>query len=390
MPLLIHVLHHLPNIRKPQRTFLIMLFNALFHFFGRATRVNLARHGGPSERAQARWEEKAIDFPALTLMALATEGVLTHPMAAVLDASFLPKSGKHTWGVGKFWNGSHARVEHGREISTFGLVDLQEETAYALDTRQTPATLTEEKSRMDFYSMQVQEMKPRLPASVKYLLVDGGYTKKNFIDSVIKEQLHVVGKLRKDANLWYLHTGLQKKGRGRPRLLDGKAWFDELFRWETCLPDEDGAERWIHTLWHMSLKRKVRVVLIKYTPKRYVLLFSTDLSLDVDTLCKLYRLRFQVEFLFRDGKQHTGLGEDQMRSQEGQQFHMNASMTALNLLRLEARRENAEVYSLASAKKRKYNEEFARMIFQQLGLDSETPENQAVIKKVRSYGALAA
>jgi hypothetical protein len=33
-----------------------------------------------------------------------------------MDASFVPKSGKHTYGLDRFWNGSHSRAEKGLEI----------------------------------------------------------------------------------------------------------------------------------------------------------------------------------------------------------------------------------------------------------------------------------
>ena len=390
MPLLTEILRHFNSIRKPQRTFLIAFISTLCRCFGRATRANIARLGGPAERTQARWEQEPLDFPALTLKALEIEGVSTHPMAAVMDASFLPKAGKHTWGLGKFWNGCHARVERGLEISTLGLVDLEEGTAYALETRQTPAALTGEETRMDAYLQQFVDMKEQLPKQVRHLLVDGGYTKRGFIDGVEDAGFDTVGKLRKDADLWYPYTGPHEKRRGRPQKYDGKVIYDDLSRWEWCPSDEHGASRWVHTLWHKSLHRKVKVVLIQHKPGQYALLFSTDLALGADEICRMYKLRFQIEFLFRDGKQHSGLGKSQMRSEEGQNFHMNAAMLALNLMRLEERRQSREVYSLGSVKKRNYNDELVRMIFQGLGLNAESPENQEVARKARLYGAVTA
>ena len=39
-----------------------------------------------------------------------------------------------------------------------------------------------------------------------------------------------------------------------------------------------------------------------------IILCSTDLTLSLTRVLELYELRFQIEFLFRDAKQHTGLG----------------------------------------------------------------------------------
>ncbi len=41
--------------------------------------------------------------------------------------------------------------------------------------------------------------------------------------------------------------------------------------------------------------------------KNVFTLFSTDLSLDANTILWFYKTRFQIEFLFRDAKQFLGL-----------------------------------------------------------------------------------
>jgi len=70
---------------------------------------------------------------------------------------------------------------------------------------------------------------------------------------------------------------------------------------------------------------------------RYALLFSTDLELDVVTLFYMYKARFQIEFIFRDAKQFTGLTEAQTRSAQRLHFHVNASLTTLNIAKIELR-----------------------------------------------------
>jgi len=65
------------------------------------------------------------------------------------------------------------------------------------------------------------------------------------------------------------------------------------------------------------------------------ILFSTDPELSPSKIVEYYRARFQIEFLFRDAKQHTGLMDCQARSSEAIQMHINASFVSLNLLKLE-------------------------------------------------------
>lgn len=58
---------------------------------------------------------------------------------------------------------------------------------------------------------------------------------------------------------------------------------------------------------------------------------STNLSRDAKTLVKYYRARYQMEFNFRDAKQHTGLTHCQARDKEKLDFHFNASLTSVNI-----------------------------------------------------------
>ena len=67
------------------------------------------------------------------------------------------------------------------------------------------------------------------------------------------------------------------------------------------------------------------------------ILCSTDLTLSLLRVLELYELRFQIEFLFRDAKQHTGFGQAQTLDSHGPEHFANAWLCALNLLRLEAR-----------------------------------------------------
>ena len=64
--------------------------------------------------------------------------------------------------------------------------------------------------------------------------------------------------------------------------------------------------------------------------KLYLLFFSTNLEFDASEILRYYKNRFQIEFLYRDGKQHTGLNDCQARSENKLYFHFNASLTAIN------------------------------------------------------------
>ena len=98
------------------------------------------------------------------------------------------------------------------------------------------------------------------------------------------------------------------------------------------------------SVWAVSLGREVRVVIVDYldtdkkTQTRKVF-FSTDLSLSARDIFDIYRTRFQLEFVFRDAKQFTGLTHCQARNKEALAFAFNASLSSVNVARAYARQE---------------------------------------------------
>ena len=59
--------------------------------------------------------------------------------------------------------------------------------------------------------------------------------------------------------------------------------------------------------------------------------YSTDIHLPSEQIVEYYQARFQIEFIFRDAKQFTGLFDCQARHLPRLDFHFNASLIALNL-----------------------------------------------------------
>ena len=115
------------------------------------------------------------------------------------------------------------------------------------------------------------------------------------------------------------------------------------------------------------------------------MLFSTDVELDALSLYRYYKARFQIEFLFRDGKQFTGLTDCQARSQTKLDFHFNASLSAVSLAKLEARQyrvDSQQSFSMASLKRRNFNQHLIDRIYDHLAngqsLDKSSPDYEAL------------
>ena len=62
-----------------------------------------------------------------------------------------------------------------------------------------------------------------------------------------------------------------------------------------------------------------------------VILFSSDLQLGWEKLIEYYSLRFQIEFNFRDAKQHFGLEDFMTTTERGVKNAANLSFLMVNL-----------------------------------------------------------
>lgn len=381
------------QLSKPKAKFLYTFFSTLFILRGRATLANLSRFSGWSEKTFRRNYQKAWGFARLNSILL--DLIDPGECIAAIDATTTAKAGRKTFGVGWFWSGCHNRTIRGLEFSCIAIVSMKFRTAFALSLRQTLAQ-TRNLSRLDHYLKQVQQCKRQLRKRVKYLVGDGAYSKKDFVEGICEIGINFIGRLRQDANMKYLYKGEHPKRRGPKRKYSGK--FKGIHRRRFSFVKKLANEK-IHLysccLYHVSLKRKIRVAaLLDTQTKKYVLLFSTDTQLDPEKILEYYSARFQIEFLFRDAKQHMGFGHCQSRSRKALDFHFNASLTALNIAKVEilSKRnpdEKAPI-SIANFKIAQSNRFWLNRIISKLDLDPELIINHPNFHELLNYGMNAA
>src|SRR2546423_1931778 len=399
------ILKQMPGLGQPQRKFLATLFVTILGRRGRVNCRNLSRYCDYSERTIARQFREPFDWPDFHQRVLRTALDPRSELVSAHDASFIPKSGKQTFGLGHFFNGCASRAERGLEISTLAVVDVTRRCAFTLAVSQTPpgedATPAEpEETRVDFYRQQLRAPRHRLPPSITNHCVASYYTKQKYIDEVVDLNLHAITTLRSDADCVFLYTGPHPKRRGARRKYAGKVNFPDLSRFEDLGTREDAPHLHLYTavVWHQTLKRRLRLVVLlnrKDPAKpRFIVLGSTDPDLNGYRLIDLYAARFQIEFLFRDSKQFTGLLDCQARAAAALDFHCNASLATLNLVRAEdlGRQQGQEphVFSMASWKQWQFNERLLDLFMENLALDPTWVKNHACYEKLRAYGAIAA
>jgi hypothetical protein len=382
--------------KKPQQKFVVHLLRLLLLFPGHATFRHLSRYSAYHERPFARWYARDFDFVALNKAAINQVIPPEHEQALVIEASFVSKSGKKTYGLDRCWNGSHSRNEKGREISTLAWLDSTDNGAYCLSVEQTPPTdegTDAEATRIDSYLEQLSRVVSEHHLSpLRYVITDGYYSTQKFLGGVRTLGLHQIGKLRIDANLRYLYQGPQRLGPGRPKTYDGKGNWDDLRRFEKVETEEDGIVLYHQLLNHVQFQRNLRIVLVVDTKhNRRAALFSTDVDLDALTLYRYYKARFQIEFLFRDAKQFAGLCDSQARSQAKLNVHFNACLRAVTLAKLDARQQNGDAaagFSMASLKRRAFNQHLIERISQHLAQGHSLEKSSPDYEELCNYGIL--
>ncbi|MEO6726811.1 MAG: transposase, partial [Blastocatellia bacterium] len=142
-------LNQLSTLAKPQRKFLVALIATILALRGRINYRNLARYGDYAERTYSRQFQQS--FPWLEYHAKVIQAAVrsSHELIVAQDASFIPKSGKKTYGLDRFYNGCAGRPERGLEISALAVVDVTQKGVYLAAVSQTPASLELKKEQAD-------------------------------------------------------------------------------------------------------------------------------------------------------------------------------------------------------------------------------------------------
>lgn len=384
---------------KWQKDFILELFVLIFSIQGRINFENLARYSPMNECTFRRNFSKFFEWLDFNLQLMYLGGLsFSNPVIAAIDCSFISKAGQETFGLDKFWSGVANRNKKGLEISLVSLIDVLSGTAWSLDVTQTPAGLSAKEgqagtyTRVDFYLEQILDLRSRLQ-QVRYFVADGYYAKIKIFDTLLSINKHLITKLRPDANLRYLYTGPHPEGKKGPKKkYAGKVnWKKvDLSKWTDIGRDEKYSHLHIYTqiLNSPHFKRNFRVVLLLNTKtNKYVVLASTDLNLSARLIVQYYQLRFQIEFLFRDAKQFTGLNHCQARAEEKLDFHFNASLAAINLAKV-IRKSNPTMKSMNSFVRKAYNTRVVEMLFSQLSLQAEFDLNHPKLETVLNLGCL--
>jgi len=391
--LIIRVLDKLSNINQWREDFLIETFILFLSIRGRINFLQLARYGKHKEQRYRQQFEKPFNFLAFNKELTLSQGSGRYAIA--FDPSYISKSGKKTPGVGWYWSGCVNKAKWGLEIGGLAAIDIDNHTAFHLEAVQT--LNTDQQTLTDWYAGVISDRKDILSGISKYLVADAWFSKKPFADQIISLEMHLISRLRDDADLKYLYKGPPTGKKGRPRKYDGKIIINDIdkeyFRFISSNEEE---MVYAAEVYSKALKRNIILVHVTY-PKANgkdacKLYFSTDVSMDPSEVLLYYQSRFQIEFLYRDGKQHTGLNDSQARSVNKLHFQFNASLTSLNIAKaihwLSLPKEERGSFSMSDIKTMNHNTLLLKRFIDVFGIRPYSIKNQNYVKELILYGTL--
>ena len=368
--------------------------SALLAMTGRVSMLNLSRwtSEGGSYRTIQRFFNTTIPWGTLLWVFFRTY-LFERESAYILagDETMVSKSGKSTYGLSRFFSSVSGKTIPGLAFLSLSLVSVKERRSYPLvmeqvvrgdsagnqsrlasehcDAIQTPSpernrgrlkgsqNRNKAEVKLSDALKQIQTMLTVLLAHVgdliplRYLVLDGYFGHNNALQMTKQCGLELISKLRVNTvSLYFPATGFPYAGRGRPRLYGQRfnpQHIDPKWRISRQTHANITTEVYQAKLRHKKFPAPLNVVCILKTHllrenKSHVLLFSSDLALDAEKMIDYYRLRFQLEFNFRDAKQFWGL-EDFMNVKKTpvsnaanlSMFMVNVSAKLLAPLRLE-------------------------------------------------------
>ena len=191
-----------------------------------------------------------------------------------------------------------------------------------------------------FIQQHIQRLLQQIGDAFKvvYFIFDGELGHNDAMQMVSQVGLHLVSKLRYNSALYFPYAG-PYAGRGPRRKYGKKLDYKNIpSAYLQATSIEEGIETNIYqlALWHKKFAEMLNIVVIvkrnvQTHKTAHVVLFSSDMTLGYAQLIDYYRLRFQLEFNFRDAKQYWGL-EDFMSVNEKPVYNSaNLAMFMVNV-----------------------------------------------------------
>jgi putative transposase len=324
------------------------VIEAMLSMSGRVTMRGLSRWSGKggSYRTIQRFFNASLHWCHLNWL-LIRHHVLDADDVVLMsgDHVVVTKSGKMTYGLDRFFSSLYGKTVPGLCFLSLSLLSVKRRTSYPVLTEQVEKVCeaaaqaqSTKKSRgqrgrpqgsknrnrrevalspsLRFIQEHIQSLLKQIGDAFKvvYFIFDGELGHNDAMQMVRQVGLHLVSKLRHNSALYFPYAG-PYAGRGPYRKYGKKLDYRNVpSAYLQATSIDEGIETNIYqlALWHKKFAEMLNVVVIVKTNLQthktaHVVLFSSDLTLGSAQLIDYYRLRFQLEFNFRDAKQYWGL-----------------------------------------------------------------------------------
>jgi putative transposase len=353
---------------------------AMLVMTGRVTMLGLSRWAGKggSYRTVQRWFSQALPWAMLFWVFFRQH--LYRPGEGYLlvgDEVVATKAGKHTHGLDRFFASLYGKPVPGLAFFALSLVSIQQRRSFPIRVEQVVRSDGEKAAR----KAKAAAKQPKVPCakrrpgrpkgskntpkadvtftpelvritswldallrliagvvSVTYVVLDGHFGNHNALAMAQQNNLHLISKLRCDAALYFPYTG-PYAGRGPHRKYGHKVDYAHIparYLQETTVDGHIQTCVYQAQLLHKEFTQPLNVVILVKTnlhtqARAHVILFSSDLELAYTALVDYYGLRFQIEFNFRDAKQHWGLEDFMNVTATGVTNAANLSLFMVNV-----------------------------------------------------------
>lgn len=386
----------LKPLNKWRKDFIKDVLWLFLSIYGRINFSQLGRYGSYCEQRYRQQFEQSFQF--LEFNAALVKQYCGERKVIAFDPSYIPKSGKHTPGLGRYWSGCAACVKWGLEISGIAAIDLDNHTAIHLEAVQTiPESQT---TLIDFYAKVLTDRADKLLKTSDTVVCDAYFSKEPFVTKLCEVGLHVVSRFRDDVRLQYIIPKVMTGKRGRPKEYEGAVDFENLDMNHFSLVQQENKDIKVYTaiVKAVALKRVVKIVLVHYLDngniKSSKIYFSTKNSLEAMEILDIYQTRFQIEFLYRDAKQFTSLTSSQAREVNKLNFHFNMSLTAVNVAKVahwfSIPKEERKSFSMSDIKTINHNALLLNRFISMFAIKPNILKNNQNVKELLFYGTNAA
>jgi putative transposase len=348
------------------------VIEAMLSMSGRVTMRGLSRWSGKggSYRTIQRFFTTSVHWCQLNFILIRQQLLDADDVLLMSgDHVVVTKAGKATYGLERFFSSLYGKAVPGLCFLSLSLLSVKRRTSYPVVTEQVEkaceataqAQPTQKASgprgrpkgsknrnrrevtlspSLRFIQEHIKRLLQQIGEAFKvvYFIFDGELGHNDALQMVRQVGLHLVSKLRYNSALYFPYAG-PYAGRG-PRRKYGKQLdyrnIPSAYLQATSI--DEGIETNIYqmSLWHKKFAEMLNIVVIvkrhlQTHKTAHVVLFSSDLTLGYAQLIDYYRLRFQLEFNFRDAKQYWGL-EDFMSVNEKPVYNSaNLAMFMVNV-----------------------------------------------------------